>query len=295
MTLQGVFLPLVTPFLEDGSLDLASFEATLASYAGEDLAGYVVFGSSGEASSLAEEEKATLLRAVRRSSGERTLLAGTGLESTKATIALTRKAAELGADGALVLPPHYYRPQMTTEALVRHYEAVADASPIPLVLYSIPQFTGLSLTAAVVGPLARHPRIAGIKESSGDVALLGRLLAAVSPPFAVFCGAASVLYPALVLGAAGGILALANVLPGPVTALYRAAADGDHPRARRLQEALAAAAAAVTGAHGVAGLKRAMQLTGRRAGAVRAPLLPAPASVDAEIRGALARVDEAAR
>jgi 4-hydroxy-2-oxoglutarate aldolase len=292
--LSGIFPPVVTPFVADGGLDLAAFEANLDSYASADLAGVLVLGSNGEAASLEEDEKVALIRAARRRVSGRTLLAGTGCESTRATIGLTRRAADAGADAVLVLTPAYYKPQMTQEALRRHYEAVAEASPVPVLLYSVPQFTGLPFPAPLAADLAGHPRIAGMKESSGDVGLLGRILASVPPSFAVLCGSAPVVYPALCLGASGGILAVACCAPRPAAALYRAFAAGDHARARALQEALAPLAVAVTATYGVAGLKLAMDLAGFRGGDVRAPLLPAPAAAREELRALLAKAEAAA-
>ena len=289
----GILPPLVTPFREDGGLDLPSFEANLEAYGAFDLGGYLVLGSNGEAASLDEDEKLALVRAARKSAGTRTLLVGTGVESTRGTIALTRRAADLGADAALVLTPHYYKAQMTPEALRRHFEAVAEASPVPVLLYSVPAFTGLPFPATLAAALAGHPRIAGMKESSGDIGLLGRIVASVPSTFAVACGSAPVLYPALCLGAVAGILAVACCAPRPATALYRAVAAGDHVGARRLQEALTPLAVAVTAAYGVAGLKAAMNVVGWKGGAVRAPLVPAPPGVNEELRGLLARAEAA--
>lgn len=294
LSLSGIIPPLVTPFRRDGSVDLDSFAANLDGYAAFDLGGYLVLGSNGEAASLEDDEKVALLRRARLGAGGRTLLAGTGLESTRATIAFTRKAADLGADGALVLTPHYYKPQMTMEALRRHFEAVADASPIPVFLYSVPAFTGLPFPAGLAAALAGHPRIAGMKESAGDIGLLGRILASVPPSFAVACGSAPVVYPALCMGAVAGILAVACCAPGPACALYDAFRKGDHARARRLQEALAPLAVAVTATHGVAGLKAAMDLAGLRGGEVRAPLLPVTEPVRAELAALLQKAEQAA-
>ncbi len=169
MRLTGIVPPLVTPFRTDGEIDLAAFEANLDSYAEEDLAGYLVLGSNGEAASLDEGEKLALVAAARKRAGDRILLVGTGCESTRETIRLTRSSADIGADGVLVLTPHYYRQRMTDEALRRHFEAVADASPVPVFLYSVPVFTGIAISAALTASLAAHPRIAGIKDSSGDM------------------------------------------------------------------------------------------------------------------------------
>lgn len=291
--LRGIAPPLTTPFRSDGALDTAGFEANLEAYAAQDLGGLLVLGSNGEAASLEEEEKLSLVRIARARAGSRTLLVGTGLESTRATIALTRKVADLGADAALVLTPSYYKSQMTPAALRAHFEAVADASPIPVLLYSVPAFTGLTFPVGLAADLAKHPQVRGMKESSGDVGLLGRIVASVPQSFGVICGNAPVVYPALCVGAVGGILAIACCAPRPASALYRAFIDGDHARARRLQEAIAPLAVAVTVTHGVAGLKAAMDLAGFRGGPVRAPLQPLPSGSRESLRPLLQTAEAA--
>lgn len=289
MRLEGILPPVVTPFRDDGALDLSAFEANLECYAEVELGGYLVLGSNGEAAGLEEDEKLALLRAARRRACGRPVLAGTGLESTRATLAFTRRAAEAGADGALVLTPHYYRPQMDAGALRRHFEAVAEGAPIPIFLYSVPQFTGLPFPPALAPQLAAHPNVHGMKESSGDVGLLARIVASVPPSFAVACGSAPVLYPALCVGAAAGILAVACCAPRAAVRLYQAFRAGDHALALRLQQALTPLATAVTARHGVAGLKAAMDAAGLRGGHVRAPLLPVAPAVREELRAILAR------
>jgi 4-hydroxy-2-oxoglutarate aldolase len=293
VSLRGVIPPLVTPFRPDGALDLPAFEGNLERLAAHDFAGFLVLGSNGEAASLDEPERLSLVAAGRRRAAGRFLLVGTGLESTRGTIDFTGKAAGLGADAALVLTPHYYKSRMSAEALQRHFEAVADASEIPVYLYSVPAFTSLPWPPGLAAALAPHPRIAGMKESSGDIGLLGRIVASVPSTFEVGCGNAPVFYPALCIGAVGGVLAVANCAPRPTIALHRAFATGDHGRARRLQEALTPLAAAVTTVHGIAGLKAAMDLVGLRGGSVRSPLLPAADSVSDEIRPLLERAESA--
>ena len=280
----------MTPFLAGGALDLAAFERNLDSYASADLAGYLVLGSNGEAASLGEAEKLSLVAAARRRANGRLVLAGTGMESTAATIALTAKAADAGADAALVLTPFYYKPQMTIDALRLHFEAVADASPIPVYLYSVPVFTGLAFPPALAAAMAPHPNVRGMKESSGDLGLLGRIAGSVPPSFEIACGSAPVLYPALCLGAAAGVLAVACCAPDAAAAVYRAFREGDHDRARRLQLALTPLATAVTSTWGVPGLKLAMDVAGYRGGDPRPPLLPAPASARPELERLLADV-----
>jgi len=294
LKLAGILPPLVTPFRADGGVDLAAFEANLESYSSFDLGGYLVLGSNGEAAALDEEEKVSLIRTARRLCGSRLLLAGTGLESTRSTIAFTRRAAEAGADAALVLTPHYYKPQMSPDALRLHFERVADASPVPVLLYSVPAFTALPFPPSLASALAGHRNIAGMKESSGDLGLLGRIVSSVPPSFQVACGSAPVVYPALCLGAVAGILAVACCAPGPSAALYRAFLAGDHAGARRIQAALTPLAVAVTATWGVAGLKAAMDAAGLRGGEVRAPLLPLPAVARAELAATLVQALSAA-
>jgi 4-hydroxy-2-oxoglutarate aldolase len=293
VSLRGVIPPLVTPFRPDGSLDLPAFEGNLERLAAHDFAGFLVLGSNGEAASLEEEERLSLVASARRRAAGRFLLAGTGLESTRGTVAFTRRAAGLGADAVLVLTPHYYKSRMSAEVLQRHFEAVADASEVPVYLYSVPAFTGLAWPPGLAAALAPHPRIAGMKESSGDLGLLGRIISSVPSSFEVACGNAPVFYPALCIGAAGGVLAVANCAPRPVLALERAFVAGDHVRARRLHEAIVPLALAVTTVHGIAGLKAAMDLAGLQGGAVRAPLLPAPAAVRDEVQPLLERAESA--
>ncbi len=290
----GILPPLVTPFETDGSVDGRAFEANLDAYAGHDLAGYLVLGSNGEAASLDEAEKLALIRLARRAAGSKLLLAGTGLHSTRATVDLTVKAADAGADIALVLAPHYYKPQMSVDALRRHFETVAGASPIPVMLYSVPAFTGHPLEPGLVQAIADHPGIVGLKESSGDLELLGRILGLTPPSFYVACGSAPVLHQALSAGARAGIVAVACCAPAPATALFRAFASGDHDTARRIQAALAPLAVAVTARYGIAGLKRAMTLAGFQGGEVRAPLLPAPAEADAILEPLLSEANAVA-
>jgi len=293
LVLSGIIPPLVTPFLSDGALDIPAFEANLESYSGEDLSGYLVLGSTGEAAALDENEKLQLVQIVKKRAASRTLLVGTGLESTRATIAFTRKVADLGASAALVLTPHFYKAQMTLEALRAHFAAVADASPIPILLYSVPAFTGLSFPPLLAASLASHPNIVGVKESGGDIGLLGRIIASVPPSFAVLCGSGGVIYPALCIGARGGILAVACCAPEASASLFAAFSKGDHSRARLIQDALRTLSIAITSNQGVAALKTAMNLSGLRGGWARSPLLPTTPTAERELQAALRQVEAA--
>ncbi len=271
----GIYPPIPTPFDEDGELDLGALAVNLEWWGHHDLAGVVVLGSNGEAILLDRGEKLRLIERARARSGEgRTVIAGTGLPSTRATIALTRDAAAAGADAALVLPPSYYRGLMTDAALEHHYRAVADASPVPLLLYNMPRCTGIDLGAELIVSLAGHEMIVGMKESGGDVVKLAALRAELGNHFKLFAGSAGFLLPALTVGAVGGILALANVAPRECLEIVRFVAAGNMQAAAEQQLRLIAPNDAVTRRWGVPALKAALELIGLRGGSVRSPLLP---------------------
>lgn len=292
LELRGVFSPLTTPFDAGGGLDTAALAENVKKYNGTALAGYVAVGSTGESVLLGEDEKIAVWETVKEAAApEKVLIAGTGAESTAETIALTRRAAEAGYQVALVRTPSYYRSQMTDAAQERHFLAVAGASPIPVLIYAVPQFTGLPVTAELVERLARHENILGIKESSGDLQLVAGILRRAGPGFRVLVGSATTFYPSLTLGARGGILAVSCALPELCTELYDAAAGGDHDRARKLQERLHEPTVALTSRYGIAGLKYAMDLRGYAGGVARAPLLPP----DDAARAGIERVLEHAR
>ena len=285
LELRGIFPPLATPFAADGSVELTALSANVQKYNRSGVAGYVVVGSTGESVYLSEDEKVKIWEAVRSAAdGGKILIAGTGCEATVETIALTRRAAELGYHAALVRTPSYFRSQMTNAVLERHFRAVADASPIPVLIYSVPQFTGLKVEAPLVARLAVHPNILGLKESSGDVQLIAEIRRTTPAEFQVLVGSASVLYPALCVGAQGAVLAAACVLPELCVEVYQAACAGEHARARVLQEKLLEPTAAVTTRFGIAGLKFAMELRGYVGGAPRAPLLPLDDAARTEIK-----------
>ena len=256
--------------------------------------GIVTLGSNGEAPLLDEAESDAVIAAVREAAPrDRLLLAGTGRESTRATIDASRRAAALGADAVLVRTPSYFKPRMTPAALAAHYRAVAEAVPVPVLLYNYPAVTGINLTPDTVGRLAQHPNIAGIKETSTDAAQIAAYVDATrGERFTVLAGSAPGFYAALCLGARGAILAAAGVVPAACVALLRAFERGDHGEARDLQRRLIPIAAAVTSGYGVAGLKLAMDLAGYYGGLPRPPLEPAPAGAEEAIRAALAHLDD---
>ena len=282
--LAGIFPPLTAPFAADMSVDLAALSSNVQKYNRTGLAGYVVVGYTGESVYLREGEKIRIWETVcREAEEEKILIAGTGCEATAETNALTRRAAELGYQVALVRTPAYFKPQMSDAALERHFLLVADASPIPVLIYSVPQFTGLPVSAALVARLAQHSNIIGIKESSGNVQLVADIIGRVPANFQVLVGSATTLYPSLALGACGAVLAVACALPELCVELYQAARSGEHERARELQRRLHAPTVALTTRFGIAGLKFALELRGYAGGTPRPPLLPLDEKARAEI------------
>jgi len=275
MDFSGIFPALTTPFAEDGSVSLADLKHNIQRYNATDLAGYVVNGSTGESVLLKPTEVDGILVTVKESAAKgKKLIAGTGAESTAETIERTRRAAEIGYDAALVKTPYYYKPSYKPEVYVAHYRRVADESPIPVFLYSVPQFTGVALESSEVILLAQHSNIIGIKESSGNVQRVAEIIAGTPPAFQVLVGAAPTVYPSQVLGARGAILALASALPEKCVALFELVRKGHHEKARELQSVLARASKVILSETGIAGLKHVMDQRGYRGGLPRLPLLP---------------------
>ena len=267
---------MVTPFDESGDIRYGSFERNIEKYIEAGVEGYLVLGSNGESVYLEHSEKLKLIEAARRRvSSSMALLAGTGVESTAATINLTKQAADIGVDAVLVKNPFYFKSQMTFDVYLAHYTAVADASPVPVIIYNVPVFTGVPLQSRLVIELAKHPNIRGLKDSSGDVKLISEVVWNTDgDQFSVLAGAAPTLFPAMVAGARGGIVALACAAPKASLALYRAFAAGDWKKAGVIQRIIAPSAGAVTEKYGIAGLKAAMEMEGFQPGLPRRPLVP---------------------
>lgn len=279
--LEGVFPPLTTPF-EGGEVALDFLRRNVESYNAVELGGYVVLGSTGEFPHLSLREKVAAVEAVVETAAEgRVVIAGTGELSTQATIDLTRAVAEAGAQAAMVVPPFYFRPHMDDAALERHYEAVAEASPIPVILYNMPAYAGVELSPSLVERLSWHPNIIGIKDSSGRLGLIDEYIRLTSPNFRVFAGSASVFLAAMIAGAVGAIIAAADFAPWECAELYRAFREGDYDLARQRQAQLGAAERVVAGRYGVAGVKAAMDMFGYFGLDPRPPLIP----LDEDARG----------
>lgn len=273
---RGVFAPVATLFDSDGALDLQKFKKNMNWYATSDLDGIVIMGSNGEFALLDQDEKLNLIEAgVEAINGRKTVMAGVGVESTRGTIEMAKRAADLGVDYCLVVTPHYYSPKYDDRAVLRHYQTVAEASPVPVIVYIMTAYTGVDLASGLVAELSQHPNIVGVKDSGGNAPKFVDMVSKSTDGFSVLAGSASFLYPALCVGAAGGVLALANVAPRECAQLMSLFGAGKHEEAMKLQQRLFDPNAAVTSRYGIAGLKVAMELVGLETSDPRAPLLPA--------------------
>lgn len=284
----GVFAPIPTPFAGE-AIAYDALAENLEKWAASPLDGLVVLGSNGEAVLLDEDERVELVRFVAaHNPGAKVIVAGTGCESTRATVRLTRRCAEVGAQAALVLTPSYYKGALDDAALERFFTDVADAAPVPVLLYNMPRNTGVNISAALAARLSRHPNIAGIKDSGGNIVQIQETIAASAPGFAVFAGSGSFLLATLLAGGVGGTMAVANLLPEECAGIYRLFCAGRLDEARDLQRRILPLNWAVTGKYGVAGLKAALEMRGYSGGDVRRPLLPVGEAARAELRRLLA-------
>jgi len=290
--ISGVFIPVVTPFAADtGDIDVAAMQENLRRWAEFSIQGIVVTGTTGEAVLVDEEERLELVRIARGVLPESVLLTvGTGLESTRATLRLTRAVAGEGADAVLVQPPAYYRGAMTPEALREHYLAIADGSPVPVIVYQAPlRMSTLDFPTGLVAELSHHENIVGIKDSRGKLDLVGELVEHCQEGFQVLVGSGALLYPALEVGAVGGIVAVANMAPGASEELYQAFKAGRSAEAGRLQQRLGPLHNDIVAALGVPAVKVALDLLRYRGGAPRPPIRPLSQKGREEVRAALVR------
>jgi len=275
ISLRGVFTPIVTPFDEDGEFAHDKLASNLEKWNQTGLSGYIVLGSNGENVYLNEGEKIDVLKTARQAiPQEKLMIAGTACESTRNTIALTEKAAEIGADAAIVINPSYYKRQMTELVLVNHYRLIADASPIPILIYNLPPATGIDLSADLLVELSLHPNIIGVKDTSGNMPKMGETIRRTNSFFQVLAGSANFFYPSLAIGVTGGILALANLLPEESVALFDLFNAGEMEKGRDLHLRLLPVNLAITTYFGVSGLKAALDMLGFYGGPPRLPLLP---------------------
>lgn len=273
--IKGVLPPMVTPFDENDKVDYDKHARNIEKWNEYDLAGYLVLGSNSETVYLTEEEKLKLVElTVKHRKPGKLVVAGTGMESTSATIDLTNKAADLGADCALIVTPFYYGGKMNDEALINFYTEVADNTKIPVMIYNVTKFTHVNISPKAVGVLCKHPNIIGMKDSSGSVSQLIDFKAAIgNEEFNLMIGTASIWYPALTLGVEGSVMALANCCPGECAEVQKEFEAGNLEKARELYERVFPVNSAVTGKYGIAGLKYACDLLGFEGGYVRKPLI----------------------
>ncbi len=288
MKLTGVMPPITTPF-QDGKLALDKLKNNFKKWNKTGLSGYLILGSNGEAVYLNEREKRKVIEVSRDSiPSTKIMMVGTGMESTQETIRFTNQTANMGADCALVVTPSYFKGSMKPQILYEHFIALADASKIGILIYNVPQFTGINLEAEVVAKLSEHPNIIGIKDSSGNIDQLSEIIRLSRKGFAVFVGSAPVFYPALCVGAVGGILAVANATPQECVKIYSLFKQKKFSEARALQNLLTPLAKAVTVKYGIGGLKIAMDLAGYFGGNPRPPLKRPGPEVEVELKRLLA-------
>jgi 4-hydroxy-2-oxoglutarate aldolase len=286
---EGVFIPAPTPFRGD-EVAADRLRANIERWNQTDLAGYVMLGSTGEFPLLTEAERDRVFVVTRETiSRDKVFIAGTGAESTQLTIRLTKRAAELGADAAIVITPNYYKTSLSKPAAqIRHYLAVAETSPVPVMLYNFPQNTGINLEPETVARIAEHPNVCGIKDSSGNIPQAVQIIHQTPKSFHVLVGAAAALLPSLAIGSSGGILALANIAAREYCEIYTLARQGRWEEAREMAYRIAYVDRVVHGRYGIGGLKAALDLQGFYGGPCRSPLGTPDGDAIEEIKEVLA-------
>jgi 4-hydroxy-2-oxoglutarate aldolase len=274
MKLQGIFPPIATPFDHNGDIYPAKVRHNVEKWNKTALSGYVVMGSTGESVMLTTDEKTAMWELVAQwAAPGKLLIAGTGVESVRETVSLTNRAAEMGYNAALVRTPHYYKNLLNrAEAQELFFRAVADQSRIPVIVYNFPQTTGVDIAVEAVVALSEHPNVIGIKDSSGNLAKLMQTIREARAGFQVLVGSAATLWPSLLMGACGGILAYANAAPYSTIAIWEAYRTREDAAGLDWQNRIGHAAALVTAKHGIPGLKYAMDLNGYYGGPPRLPL-----------------------
>ena len=290
LDLSGIYPPIPTPFDSDGKIATLAFSENLHGWNQYPLRGFVVLGSNGELVLLSKQERVRVLETARDAiPPDKLMIAGTGCQSTEQTVELTKSAAAIGADAALVVTPSYYRGLMTKDVLRKHFHAVAEASSIPIIIYNIPPCTGIDLDAETVAALAEHENIIGIKDSGGNVIKMAEIGRLAGPDFQVLAGSASFLLPALSVGAVGGILALANIAPVQCLGIWQHFLNREWEEARQMQMRMIPVNTAITRRGGVPAVKGALDMLGMYGGPVRPPLLPLSSEKKQQLRDILRR------
>jgi 4-hydroxy-2-oxoglutarate aldolase len=288
MKLQGIFPPIATPFDYDGNIYPAKVQHNVEKWNRTALSGYVVMGSTGESVMLTPDEKFTMWELVaKHASPDKLLIAGTGMESVRETVCLTNRAAEMGYKAAMVRTPHYYKNLLNrADAQMLYYRAVADQSKIPLIIYNWPQTTGVDIPVEAVVGISEHPNVIAIKESSGSMEKVMQMIREVKPGFQVLVGSAPTLWPSLLMGACGAILAYANAAPYSTIAIWEAYRQREDAAGLDWQNRIGRASTLVTVKYGIPGLKYAMDLNGYYGGPPRLPLTPPSPAAKKEIEEA---------
>jgi len=288
INLKGLLLPITTPFTADEAIDFAGLTANIEKWTAAGVNGFVLLGSTGERVNLDESEYVQVIEALRAAVPKTlTFIVGAGQQSTRGTVNEIERAATAGAEAVLVITPSFYKSAITQDALVKHYRALADASTVPVILYSMPDLTGIRIEPETAARLSEHQNIIGMKDSSNDIEKFGETVNLVGQDFAMMIGNGTVFSEALRAGARGGILAVGCAVPDLCLEIYRAVQSNDVAHASALQERLTPLARAVTKTYGVGGLKSAMEMAGYVGGTVRAPLRLPNEEARAEIKSLL--------
>lgn len=287
---EGIFTPIVTPFTAHEEVDYEKMYHNLDRWGKTDLAGIVVLGSNGEFVYMTHDEKVALVKdVIDRFNKDKKIIVGTACESTKETIELSKKVADLGAHAVLVLPPHYYRGAMKEDILYKHYIDIAHEAPVPVFVYNMPGNTGINLPSSLVANLSQHPNIVGIKDTSGNIVQISELVRDTDGDFSVFAGNAGYLLPALTIGAKGATLALANILPEDCCKVLSLFKEGNLNEARTLQLRMLQINSIVTAKLGIPALKFALDILGYQGGQPRRPLRPLSEEARQTVRDALVK------
>lgn len=288
LDIAGMYPPIPTPFKPDESVDYEALQKNMDAWNKFGLRGYIVQGSNGEYKVLSEGERVDVVKAAKAACAkDKIIVAGCGMDGTKQTIELGQRMADAGADALLVITPK--APRRAEEACDDHFKAVADAVPVPVLLYNMPRLTGVDMSAAQVAKLAKHPNIIGLKDSGGNTEKLAMIRDLLGSDFQLLAGSAGFLLPAMSVGAVGGVCALANVAPGPLLEIMELFRNGKLAEAASLQSKMAAPNVAVTSKYGVAGLKHALDKIGLAGGRVRAPQMELTANEKADVEAILKR------
>jgi|WetSurMetagenome_2_1015567.scaffolds.fasta_scaffold76970_2 4-hydroxy-2-oxoglutarate aldolase len=287
-SLSGVFAPITTPFFESGEVDYEGLHTNMKKYAASKLAGYLALGSNGENKSLTMDEKFKVLEIIVRNKGaHQTVMAGCIAESTAETIFIARKAEQIGADFITLLPPNYFKAQMTEPVLATYFADVADAVGKPCLVYNAPQFSGgMVLSTKLVKQLAAHGNIVGVKDSS-NAASVDDYLLSCPENFAILAGSVNYMVSAMLNGALGGIISLGNAFPDACWKLWHLIATKQYDEGFAYNKKIVKVSRSVSGKGGVAAVKAAMDLAGLVGAFPRRPLLPLTPQARDELKAAL--------